>query len=100
MEEYNVIISSAGQNDFLEITEFLELLSPEEATVYLDSVLEKTRILAATPEICPFARDSQLRLRGYRVLSVDNYIFFFTMSGKNVYIRRILYARRQYDRVL
>ena len=100
MEEYNVKISSAGKNDLMEITEFLDTLSPEEAEQYYDSILEKTRVLAKAPESCSFTRDSQLRLRGYRVHPVDNYIFFFVLNGKNVEIRRILYARRQFDRVL
>jgi plasmid stabilization system protein ParE len=52
------------------------------------------------PERCPLAKDIQLRLRGYRMLLVKNYIVFYLVSDKTVEIRRILYARRQYEGLL
>jgi len=100
MQEYKVKITPTAQNDFLDISERLEAQSPEEATQYYDLVMEKTRILSTTPECCPYARDSQLRMRGYRMLAVENYIYFFVIIGKTVVIRRILYAKRQYDRLV
>jgi len=99
MEAYNVRISPAAQNDFLDIVEHLETLSPEAAAQYFELFMEKTGTLATAPESCPLARDTQLRLRGYRMLSIENYIVFYVISGKIVEIRRILYARRQYERL-
>ena len=100
MDDYNVKISSMAQNDFMEIAERLETLTPEESEQQYDSILKKTEILAKAPETCPSARDSQLRLRGYRMLTVDDYIYFFVIYGRTVSIRRILYARRQYERLV
>ena len=100
MDEYNVKISSPAQNDFLEIAERLKMLPLEETTQQFDNILEKTKILATSPDTCPYARDSQLRLRGYRMLAIDDYIYFFVILEKTVIIRRILYARRQYDRLM
>ena len=99
MEEYKVKISPAAQNDFFDIIEHLESLSPEDATRYFDLFMEKSGMLAKTPESCPLARDTQLRLRGYRMLSIENYIVFYVVNNKSVEIRRILYARRQYERL-
>jgi len=100
MDDYNVKISSTAQNDFMEIAERIEAMTPEEAEQQYDSILKKTEILAKAPDSCPSARDSQLRLRGYKMLTVDDYIYFFVINGKTVEIRRILYARRQYDRLV
>jgi len=100
MEEYNVKISPAAQNDFLDITEHLGTLSPEESTHYYELFMEKMGMLRVTPESCPLARDAQLRLRGYRMLPTENYIVFYVISGKTVELRRILYARRQYERLV
>ncbi|MCL2820588.1 MAG: type II toxin-antitoxin system RelE/ParE family toxin [Oscillospiraceae bacterium] len=100
MDEYSVKISSPAQNDFLEIAERIKMLPPEEVAQHFDSILGKTKVLATKPESCPYARDSQLRLRGYRMLTIDEYIYFFVIIEKNVIIRRILYARRQYDRLM
>ena len=100
MDEYFVKITSTAQNDFMEIAERLEALPPEEAEQQYDSILKRTEILSSAPETCPSARDSQLRLRGYKMLTVDDYIFFFVINAKTVNIRRILYARRQYERLV
>jgi len=99
MEEYNVIISPAAQNDFLDIVEHLDTLTPEAAERYYELFMEKTGMLATTPETCPLARDTQLRLRGYRMLPIENYIVFYVISSRSVELRRILYARRQYERL-
>jgi len=100
MNDYNVRISSAAQNDFLEIAERFNMMAPEEAALHFDSLIKKMQVLVKAPESCPSARDSQLRLRGYRMLTIDDYIYFFVIAEKTVYIRRILYAKRQYDRLM
>jgi len=100
MEEYNVRISPAAQNDFLDIAEHLSNLTPEEASQYYELFMEKMGMLTTTPEICPLARDAQLRLRGYRMLPIENYIVFYVINAKVVELRRILYARRQYERLV
>ncbi|MCL2227459.1 MAG: type II toxin-antitoxin system RelE/ParE family toxin [Oscillospiraceae bacterium] len=99
MEEYKVKISPAAQNDFLDVIEHLDTLSQDAATQCFDLFMEKAAVLGSTPEICPLARDTQLRLRGYRLLPIENYIVFYVISGNIVEIRRILYARRQYERL-
>ena len=100
MNDYEVKISPAAQNDFLEVAERIKMLTPEEASLQFDSIVKKAEVLVKAPESCPSARDSQLRLRGYRMLTIDDYIYFFVINEKCVYIRRILYARRQYDRLM
>jgi len=99
MEEFNIRISPAAQNDFLDLAEHLESLSPTAAEQYYELFMEKVGILAKAPESCPLARDTQLRLRGYRMLPIENYIVFYVISGRIVELRRILYARRQYERL-
>jgi len=100
MSEYNVVIAPAAQSDFLSIVDYLNTLAPEEALQIFDEVIEEVETLQTEPKSCPFARDSQLRLRRYRVLAVDNYIIFFLINGSTVEIRRILYTKRQYERFL
>jgi len=99
MEEYSVIVSPAAQNDFFDVVEHLDTMSPEAALQYFELFIEKTGTLANSPESCPLARDTQLRLRGYRMLPVENYIVFYVINGRTVELRRILYARRQYERL-
>jgi len=98
MENYDVKISPAAQRDFLVVTEHLNALPPEEAMPAYDRILNETESLSKSPATCNFAKDMQLRLRGYRVLPVGDYLFFFVICGNIVDIRRILYAKRRYER--
>jgi addiction module RelE/StbE family toxin len=100
MEEYSVKISPSAQEDLLDIIGRIGALTSEEVARYFDVFVEKITVLSTIPESCPLARDSQLRLRGYRTLPLENYIVFYVIDNKNVELRRILYARRQYERLI
>ena len=100
MEQYEVKIFSTAQSDLCDIVEYLNTLSPDAARRYYDLIIEKAGSLTTMPERRPVVKDIQLRLRGYRILPVKNYIVFYVVNGKTVEIRRILYARRQYEGLL
>ena len=100
MEQYSVKIFPTAQRDLKSIVDYLDTLSPEAAVQYYDLIVEKIGTLRTLPERCALAKDIQLRLRGYRLLHVKNYIAFFVVNGSTVEIRRILYAKRQYEQLL
>jgi len=97
MEEFNVKIMSSAQIDVLDIVEYLNTLAPETAMQYYDLFVERAESLKTAPERCPPAKDTQLRLRGYRTLPVNDYSVFFVVRNDNVEIRRVLYSKRQYE---
>jgi len=99
MEEFNVIIYPTAQNDVATIVEHLNVLPPEEAESYFDMLVKSAEILKSTPSNCPMAKDSQLRLRAYRTLTTEDYMFFFVVTARTVEIRRVLYAKCQYERL-
>ena len=100
MERYSVKIFPTAQNDLKSIVDYLNTLSPDVAVRYYDLIIEKVETLQTLPERCALARDVQLRLRGYRLLHVENYIVFYIVNGSTVEVRRILYAKRQYEELL
>ena len=100
MEGYKVKIFPTAQEDMRDIADYLNTLSHDAAIRYYDLIIEKVGTLTTMPERCPLAKDTQLRMRGYRTLLVENYIVFYVINGKTVEIRRILFARRQYDGLL
>ena len=99
MESYDVIISPAAQSDFLGVAEHIRTLTPDAADMYYEQLIAELEILRTNPKSCAYAKDSLIRLRGYRMLPVTDYLFFFVLSGSTVEIRRILYAKRQYDKL-
>ena len=99
MEAYSVVIYPAAQSDFLSFIELIHTLTPEEADQCFDRFIDEVEALRKSPKSCSFTRDSMLRLRGYRMLAIDDYMLFFVINGNNIEIRRILYSKRQYDRL-
>jgi len=100
MEQYNVKLFPSAQNDLKNIVDYLNTLSPVVALQYYDLIVEKVGSLRTMPERCALARDTQLRLRGYRLLHIENYIVFYIVNENTVEVRRILYAKRQYEELL
>ena len=97
MEEYSIKIFPLAQCDLLEIVDYLNELSPQAAIKYYDLIIEKIYSLRSMPQRCPLARQAHLRVRGFRILIIKKYIIFYIIKDKIVEIRRILYAKRQYD---
>jgi plasmid stabilization system protein ParE len=65
-----------------------------------DSIIDKISALRHMPERCPFVKDVNLRLRGYRVLIAENYLVFFIIDKQTVGIRRIIYGKRNFELLL
>jgi len=99
MDEYSVILSPCAQSDFFDVAEHMDNLLPEIAAQSFETFVRTVASLEKSPNNYPLAKDSQLRLRGYRLLPIDKYVVFYVINGNVVEIRRILYARRQYERL-
>ena len=100
MEVYKIIIFPSAQRDLEEIVEYLNTLSHDVALRYYDRIVSEIALLSTMPERYPHPRDLSLAAKGYRILAVENYLVFYIVSGRTVQIHRILYARRDYSRLL
>lgn len=100
MEQYKVLIYPTAKQDLLDIVEYLNTLSPETALKYYDMLTAEIAGLSTLPFRCPRPRDLALTAKGYRYLSVGNYLVFYVVENKTVQIRRIFYAKRNYENLL
>ena len=98
----NLHLSVEAQNDLVEIKTYIEeeLSNPTAALATVSRITKSLRILqtyaqAGTPlsSIADVASD-------YRFVVSGNYISFYRAYDSEVYIDRILYARRDYMRIL
>ena len=100
MDVYKVKIYPAAKRDLQQIVDYLNTLSAQVALRYYDLLVEQISSLSHMPFRCPRARDAALAAKGYRYLLVEKYLVFYVVAGDTVQIRRILYARRNYQSVL
>ena len=100
MEAYRIKIYPSAQRDLQEIVEYLNTLSEDAALRYYDQIVSEIASLSSMPLRYPHPRDLPLAAKGYRYMNVRNYLVFYIVSGDTVQIHRILYARRDYSRLL
>ena len=100
METYKIKIFPTAKQDMEDVIAYLNTLSPDAALRYYDLLVNEIASLAKMPERCPRPKDLALAAKGYRYLIVKNYLVFYVVAGDTVQIRRILYARRNYQALL
>lgn len=95
-------LSKEAQNDLIEIKAYImeELENPDAALATVNRITKKIRILknqayAGTPLSSVADTESD-----YRFLVSGNYLVFYRVYEKDVYIDRVLYSRRDYMRIL
>ena len=100
MESYEIKIFPLAQVDALDLAEYLNSRSPEDAAQLFELFMLKLEKLVKNPQSSALARDTQLRLRGYRTLQEDVYTFFLVIRGYTIELRRILFSKRQFEWML
>lgn len=91
-----------GQNDLLEIKAYIEeeLLNPSAALTTVSRITKSLRILQNHAQAgAPLSSIVDIE-SDYRFIVSGNYISFYRAYGSEVFIDRILYARRDYMRIL
>jgi toxin ParE1/3/4 len=95
-----VNVLSQAEEDIQEIIEFIFEDRPSAA----DTMFEKLQLafsqLSKNPSIGRKARDKRLSLLGYRYLVVGNYLIFYRIKSKVVYVYRVLHGARNYAEIL
>ena len=98
----NLHLSEEAQNDLLEIKAYIEeeLLNPSAALATVSRITKSLRILQSHAQAgAPLSSIADIE-SDYRFIVSGNYISFYRAYGREVYIDRILYARRDYMRIL
>jgi len=98
----NLHLSPEAQSDLAEIKEYItgELDNPKAALAIVASITKDIRMLQnhamiGTPLHSVAEVDSD-----YRFLVSGKYMVFYRVTGKDIYVDRILYGRRDYLRIL
>ena len=98
----NLHLSQEAQNDLAEIKAYIEaeLENPYAALATVSKITKSLRILK-TYALAGATLSSIAEVESdYRFIISGNYISFYRAYGKDVYVDRILYARRDYMRIL
>jgi len=95
--KYNVAITQAAERDIEEIWIYIADDSPESASVFILRLEEQIDTLEQLPERCPLIPENEQLGTSYRHLLHGAYRTIFRITGKTVYILRIIHGTRLLD---
>ena len=95
-KKYEAVITPSAQKDLNEIKSYFTNVLKTSSNSVFEKFLEQVRILKTHPFTYSVHQDPLLKLIGYRVIPIDNYLMFYVVKGNVVQIHRILYAKRNY----
>ena len=95
-------LSQKAQNDLLEIKAYIEeeLMNPSAAITTVSKITRSLHVLYDHAQAGALLSSIADVESDYRFIVSGNYISFYRVSGQNIYVDRILYAKRDYLRVL
>jgi len=95
--KYNVEITPAAERDVEEIWTYIADDSPDNATAFILRLEEQIEALEQFPARCPLIPENENLGTGYRHLVYGPYRTIIRISGKTVFIVRIIHGARLLD---
>lgn len=95
--KYQVRITRSAESDIEEIWSFIAADNPTEANKFILQLENQVDTLERFPERCPLVPEIELLGTRYRHLLFGKYRTIFRISGKTVYVLRIIHGARLLD---
>ena len=90
--KYEVRLLKIAEEDFTEIISFIAAENTNAANKLADKIEKNLELLSGNPNLWRRPRDEDIRNLGYRYIIVQNYIIFYTIEKKTIFIHRILHG--------
>jgi len=99
---YKIHYLPLALDDLKDIVRYIAhtLESPRAAENFLSKLDREVLKIADNPFRCRLYVSPETLKYDYRVLHIDNYSLFYTVENKKIEIHRIIYSRRDTERVI
>ena len=101
---YQVRIVKTARTDMREIHRYIaiDLQNPIAAIKRIDLIDANIQSLKAMPARFPLVQDAYLASKGCRMIVCESHLVFFIIeeATKKVFVMRVIYARRDWARML
>ena len=98
--KFQVRFLKIAEEDFADIVSFIEVDDVNAAEAIASRIERNLELLSKNPLLRRIPRDEEIRNLGYRYIIVQNYIIFYKVEEKTVFIHRILHGARNYKSLL
>lgn len=101
---YNLYITETANKQLDNIVNYMihKLKNPSAASLFLDNLEQKLKVLCDNPQMYELIQDKRLLIKGYRKIPLDNYIIIYLVNDntQEIEIRDIFYCRQDYSKYL
>ena len=98
--KFQIRLLKIAEEDFTEIVSFIADENPIAAEAIADKIEKNLELLSENPKLGRIPRDEEIRNLGYRYIIVQNYIIFYTIEERTIFVHRILHGARNYKSLL
>lgn len=99
-DKYQIRFLKIAEEDFTEIISYIAVDNPKAASAIATKIEKNLELLSENPLLGRIPRDEEIRNLRYRYLIVQNYIIFYTIENRIIFIHRILHSARNYKAIL
>ena len=94
--KYLIRILRVAEDDFTEIVTYISADRPSAAEALATKIEKHLKLLSQNPHLGRVPKESDLARLHYRYIVVENYLIFYTIEGRSIFIHRILHGARDY----
>ena len=98
--KFQIRFLKIAEKDFTEIISYIAADNPKAANTIATKIEKNLELLSENPLLGRIPKDEEIRKLRYRYIIVQNYIVFYTIENKTIYIHRILHSARDYKTIL
>ncbi|GBD86979.1 plasmid stabilization system protein [bacterium BMS3Abin03] len=98
--KFQIRLLKIAEEDFTELVSYIAADNKNAANTIANKIEKNLELLSENPLLGRVPRDEEIKNLRYRYLIVQNYIIFYTIERKTIYIHRILHGARNYKSIL
>lgn len=99
-DKYQIRLLRIAEEDLTEIISFIAADNTIAANAIADKIEKNIELLSENPMLGRIPRDEDIKHLGYRYIIIRNYIVFYTIEERTIFIHRILHGARNYKTLL
>lgn len=94
--KYALRLLRLAEQDLSDILTYIAADRPSAAERLASEMEKKISLLSTNPYLGRIASEDELARLGYRYLVVENYLIFYIVEDRTIYVHRILHGARDY----
>ena len=94
--KYEVRLLRIAENDLADIVSYIAAERPSAAMGQMAKFEKSLGLLKSNPYLGKLPNDTHLIELGYRCLIIEDYLAFYTIEERTVFVHRIIHGARDY----